>query len=248
MAVVVPPGLNWASFGGEKLVYRKDGVDLIQGARDDGQFYPYENIIVLNRERNGDLARLDVLPAEFADVGADVSAPLAKLTGSGRFPPRVHTLFARWPFQMPQYPVKFRRHFRLEFDQPVDGSGWAEPEGTLTWTSAPVSSLHLPLARDTQYNLTFRLSAALTPENLTSLSVWVNGERLKLKIKRQEFGAAECRALISRAVVRRNEGPALVEFRVGQVHTPKSLNMSNDERTLGVQFDWLTIEPREKSD
>jgi hypothetical protein len=230
----------------EECEFGTDGVTVSYAYFGNGKpvrkHFPYDALLIFEDGPTG--VRLvdnlrDVAPVEAAgkydpDAIVDTSAPP---------PSRVHALFTRWPFK-PTYPRRREvPSYRFDFDRPAPGDGWSVPEGSHMWTDAPEATLDLWLRRGTNYRMQWRIIAAMAPDILSSLHVKVNGRPLQVEARPDAGGAVTYVAKISAADVATDPSGTRLAFTVDRVVAPKSLGMNNDERTLGVMFDWIRIDP-----
>jgi hypothetical protein len=230
----------------EECEFGPDGVTVSYTYLGNGKpvhkHFPYGALLIFVDEPTG--VRLiddlrDVAPAEVAGT----YDPKAIVDASAPPPQRVHALFTRWPFK-PTYPRRREvPSYRFDFDRPAPGDGWSVPEGSHMWTDDPEATLDLWLRRGTDYRMEWRIIAAMAPDILSSLHVKVNGHPLQVEVHPDAGGAVTYVATIPAADVATDPLGTRIAFTVDRVVTPKSLGMNNDERTLGVMFDWIRIDP-----
>jgi len=209
------------------------------------RYFPYDSLLIFEDGTKG-VKLLDSIEAYTSDETNESYNPKSHVDVNASPPPRVHTLFTRWPFK-PTYPRKrMLSSYRFEFDRPAPGAGWSQPEQSRMWTSGPESTLDLWLEGGTDYRMQFRIVAAMSPDILSSLQVAVNGHPVTLVARPDVGGAVIYAGAICAGVVDADPDDTRIVFTVDRVVTPKSLGMNDDERTLGVMFDWIRIEPRSK--
>ena len=142
-----------------------------------------------------------------------------------------------WLKLMPDAPT---HSVRFEFDQPASGSGWWPVESSSMWMREPNADLNFNLASDQDYSVKFRVLMALHPDILDSLRLTVDGIPVDLHRATDPQGGTIFSGVIPHAIV--SSGNTQFMFTVNRVVTPKSAGINDDERTLGVMFDWLQIE------
>jgi hypothetical protein len=155
---------------------------------------------------------------------------------------RALTLFTRWPFKAEDLRKRMLESFSFEFDRPVPGSGWSIPEGSLIWTSAAKSTIDLWLRGGVTYGVQFRVLRAIAPDVLSSLRLTVNGMPVALLTARDAEGGTTFSGIIPARVVDVDPDNTRLVFAVDRVVTPRSLGINDDERTLGLRFDWIRID------
>ena len=147
------------------------------------------------------------------------------------------------------------RPMTIEFNQPVPGEGWAEPEiwrgqffqnTSFQWTTNEIATINIPMeevarAAGHEISIQFRVISAMTPEILESVSLSVNDEQIALKTWVDKEGASIFRATVSQTMLNSNTGSISLSIQVDRVVSPQSLGTNNDSRTLGIAIDWLRI-------
>ena len=145
----------------------------------------------------------------------------------------------------------------IEFNQPVQGEGWAESEiwrgssfenVSFQWTSSEIATIKFPLdeiarAAGDEISIQFRVISAMTPDILDSVGLRVNEEQIALKSWVDNEGARIFRGTTSHSMLNANSGSISLSIQVERVVTPRSLGTNNDSRMLGVAIDWLRIGP-----
>lgn len=130
------------------------------------------------------------------------------------------------------------REVRLEFDQPVAGTGWHSPEGSTTWTSTTEATVELSLAV-IPYRISFK-AQSLTPQVRDSLILIVNGETIALEHTTQD-GWMTFRGVIPEAAITQSGENTRLVFRVAGTAVSAEQGSSQDSRSLGLRFDWLQL-------
>ena len=142
-----------------------------------------------------------------------------------------------------------RDRIRIDFDQHVPGTGWESPGGVNEverdhmWTLAERAILNIFLIDNQDLSLTFVVQRSLKPEILDSLRLEVNGTPLELV--RTEAGDEGFRytTTIPQSILAEATGQTELAFIVNEIISPKELGYGQDDRRLGVYFDWLEINP-----
>ena len=149
------------------------------------------------------------------------------------------------------------RPMTIEFNQPVPGEGWAEPEiwrgqlfqnASFQWTANEIATINIPLeefarAAGDEISIQFRVISAMTPDILDSVTLSVNDERIALRSGLDEEGATIFRGTMSQPILNIKPEGISVSIQVDRLVTPQSLGTNNDSRMLGVAIDWLRIVP-----
>jgi len=145
----------------------------------------------------------------------------------------------------------------LEFNQPVSGEGWADPEiwsgqlfqnASYQWTANEIATINILLdeidrAAGDEISIQFRVISAMTPDILDSVTLSVSDEQIALRSGFDEEGATIFRGTMSQLTLNTNLGPITLSIEVDRLVTPQSLGTNNDSRMLGVAIDWLRIVP-----
>ncbi|MHB8626473.1 MAG: glycosyltransferase family 2 protein [Aggregatilineales bacterium] len=148
---------------------------------------------------------------------------------------------------LPQILRLIRQNVRLEFDQPINGTGWCVPEhgpnGWATWTDSKESTVNLWLALGNAYDIQFRIVGALQPEIVKTLVLRVNSRSISLTMNTDNQGATVFQGIIPASLVALNQVNTVLTFSIDQVYSPKLLGLNDDPRFLGLAFNWLEIKP-----
>ncbi|MFH1176399.1 MAG: hypothetical protein V1750_03245 [Acidobacteriota bacterium] len=145
-------------------------------------------------------------------------------------------------------PIRPTRSVHLEFDKPVDGSGWQRPEVSsrgvsYTWTSAARATLDVLLQVERDLDLEFQVSHAISQELLDSLKVAVNGTPIAVKRFKNDLGY-RYNGNVPRGVLETEDQAIQIAFETARPVSPLSLGRgSQDRRELGVAFDWVELRP-----
>lgn len=130
-----------------------------------------------------------------------------------------------------------------EFDQDcTSDQGWSQPEidqsdaTTFCWTIARDATKTVHVPRGIAFTLEVGVIRGLTSEIQDSFRLEINGTTVHPQIDQSDN-----RSIYRVDVAPINADTALVTFHVDQVLSPASLGNSSDQRTLGVQVDWLRI-------
>ncbi len=137
-------------------------------------------------------------------------------------------------------PIVPKSLIRIEFDEPVLGSGWSVPENSTMWSTSQTATMEVILYPFQNYQVNFRVLEALKPEILDSLKLSVNGVSISLRSEKDAQGVTIFSGTIPLTAISR--WPTQLTFTVDKLVTPKSLGINGDERPLGVMFDWLQLE------
>jgi hypothetical protein len=202
--------------------------------------FPYESLLVFENSSRG-VRLLTSIDSYAGNQAAGRYRPLAHIDASSGAPPRAHTMFTRWPFRPRDPRTRLSSSYRFEFDRQPPGDGWSQPEGSFTWTNAVESTLDLWLEPGSDYDLRFRLLRAITPDVLASVRVTVNDAPVAVAATVDKDGGTIFAGTIPAAAVGVDVERTQLGFHVDRVVTPKSLGMNDDERTLGLRFDWIRI-------
>ena len=127
---------------------------------------------------------------------------------------------------------------QLDFEQPVDGSGWLPPEDKGTWTNSTAASLRFEL-KPARYQVAFWVFS-LTPEILESLAVTVNDSPVEIEFH-NEGELTRVQAIIPESVVAQRPDSSIFLFNISHLASPQSLEMSDDPRELGLYFERLLV-------
>ncbi len=171
----------------------------------------------------------------------DVQSPL---------PPKVFTMFSRWPFT-PIFQQSPLRSLKLYFpvSSTIRGLGWSyseltgSPPEAVAWTTATHSTLEYWLAPDSDYTIRFRVYPGLAPDILASLTLSVNGRTIPLNAVPDQRGALLFEGHISREVMALHLDNTLITFNINRTLVPKDLGIGLDVRSLGVLFNWIEVVP-----
>lgn len=141
----------------------------------------------------------------------------------------------------------------VEFDEHLKGTGWAGPEThegrvSFRWMNQTRATLQLPLVPDDEdFVIQFGVLFAMTDDILDSLSLTVNGEPVELSSEAGRDGTILFWGRIP-AEVAAGSGESLeLVFEVDHLERPSALGDNDDERLLGVAFDWLEVVPARSS-
>lgn len=205
---------------------------------------PYQSLVVVESTDRG-FRLVDDIGRYRPGNGSNAYAPRALLKAGEPPPRRVHTMMITWPprpapWGGEPYPRSSVSTARVDFRTPFAGGGWSG-----SWTSATRSTIELPLARGSDYQVAFRVFGGLAPDILSSLSLRVNDQQLSLTRRDEPNGAREYTGVIRASALTMDGTPTRLEFRVNRVATPKELGINEDQRTLGVRFDWVQVSARD---
>jgi hypothetical protein len=140
------------------------------------------------------------------------------------------------------------RSIRLEFDGPIEGSGWHKAETreggrSFAWTAADTATLDLLLQADRDLDVVFTTNAGVVQTLPDSLRLAVNGQPVPLRKTREE-GNFRFAGVIPQGLVDPSQGLVHLEFKTAPPVSPASLGRgSKDKRELGLAFDWLELKP-----
>jgi hypothetical protein len=216
--------------------------DYLLNGRPVRRFFPYGSLLIFENGSDGVRLLDDLRDYVHVEIASKYD-PRSIVSIGASPPPRVHTLFTRWPFKPTDPRRRIESSYRFDFDHPAAGEGWSSPEQSRMWTTAPESTLDFWLQDDADYSMQFRVVAAMAPDIMSSLHVTVNDRPMALVRHPDVGGAATFTARIPAATVAADATNTRVTFTVNRVVTPKSLGMNADERTLGLMFDWIRIDP-----
>ncbi len=131
---------------------------------------------------------------------------------------------------------------RLDFDAPITGTGWWEPEDSKAWTRNRESTIYLYISTDQDLVLEFGVAYYVVSDILDSLKVKVNGEPIALERQQNPDGIYVYRGIIPKAALALGDAnKPILTFEVNRVVQPVSLGINADERELGLLFDWLEV-------
>jgi hypothetical protein len=134
---------------------------------------------------------------------------------------------------------------RVDFDAPVYyGEGWSTSQGdngdaTYQWTGDTSATLELPFAFTGNGVLSFRTLAAISPDVLASLSVYVNDQPVTVYVSEDGIFSGE----IPADVLSSGGEQILIRFETGTVLPASTLYENGDDRLLGIAFDWVELAP-----
>jgi len=140
------------------------------------------------------------------------------------------------------------RAIRLEFDGPIEGSGWHRAEvreggRSFAWTSSETATIDLLLQADRDLDVVFATNSGIVPGMAESLTLKVNGESIALRSLKED-GAYRFMGVVPLSLLDPNEGLVRLEFHTAPPVSPASLGRgSRDKRELGLAFDWLELKP-----
>lgn len=183
---------------------------------------PYDAVVALHRDRDGEISMLEEIPDWYAFERAEGYDPLALVDSGGGF----RSATGRW---------------RVDFDEDqFIGAGWdierVNPGGiTYRFMSAPDGAIHLPLGPG-DHQLRVRIANQITPELVDSLGLSVGGRRLQLEPVRPGEFEAEIPAGLIRA-----DGDTTIVFH----QAPRILEEVQATRgpLIGLAFDWVEVAP-----
>ncbi len=137
----------------------------------------------------------------------------------------------------------------IDFDGQERGRGWQRPETdskktTYQWMGIPEASVQLPPLDATDLALVFHVNAAMAPDILDSLTLAVNGRSTPVaRLSASNLDGTVFQASIPKSAFgTRGESPRL-SFRINRTVSPKALGAIDDDRPLGLAFDWLLVYP-----
>lgn len=141
---------------------------------------------------------------------------------------------------------------RVGFEGQLLGSGWLPRErladgSVCRWTGpGTVATMDLALASDADLRITFRCGAYLA-EQAETLRLTVNGHAIELTSRRSSWSAVHERVYTGRiaaSVLRANPAFARLAFSTCRTIQPSTTIPGDpDDRTLGLYFSWIEIEP-----
>jgi hypothetical protein len=140
------------------------------------------------------------------------------------------------------------RAIRLEFDGPIEGSGWHRAETreggrSFAWTAADTATIDLLLQADRDLDVVFTTNAGVVPAMPDSVTLAVNGQAVPLRKTKQE-GNFRFMGVVPQGLLNPSEGLVHLEFKTAPPVSPASLGRgSKDKRELGLAFDWLELKP-----
>ncbi len=216
---------------------------------------PYPQVIVIRTDYHGGFELLEEIPEEYIvrdDSWADnlmYYDPHRLIEEDAPLPARAYTFFTCWPVDDCLPPVADKTPqsaIRLDFDHMLPGPGWElpVPGQTRLWTTSRLAVLNLNIApAATSYGIQFSIAYALDPAILDSLALRVNGTTIPLQRSDLASGEYIFDGLIPAEVIAANLQNTKLVFSTERVVSPKELGLGADIRSLGVLFDWLTIEP-----
>ena len=136
----------------------------------------------------------------------------------------------------------------LEFDEPLMGIGWYsalhdEILGGARWSGpASTSTLDLPLATNSDWQIRLRTMHALTDDIRNSLHLKVNGQAVELESTKHTRNVYIHRGTIPQAVLQNDTNYTRLEFHLDQTISPaERFKRSPDTRQMGLLFNTLDI-------
>jgi hypothetical protein len=150
-------------------------------------------------------------------------------------------------FATARQPIR-EAHFGL--DRAIDGMGWQKVEdigvhGPSRWTGPDrTASVDLPLERDQDLVVEFRILMALAPDVLDSLTLRVDNHPIALSRSDDPAGGYLFRGLVPRSALTSTRSFVRLEFSVNRMLAPRDvLSENQDKRQLGVLFNRLVVRP-----
>lgn len=206
--------------------------------------YPYDKVVALTYDGwTETVSLLTTIPIEYMSPPSEIETynPRALTTPGDLPPPRVSSLFTRWPDNDPiERPIQ--RSVSEQFDKPITGLGWSEPQpGGSMWMVNPQAELSYVLRPGTAYGISFK-ATALAPDMIASLVLRVNDEPISLT-KHIDGYFYVFEGTIPQAVMARSPTRTRLVFETDRAMSPQSLGINNDSRILALLFQWLKIEP-----
>lgn len=140
--------------------------------------------------------------------------------------------------------IPFDESVRLDFDTAVAGEGWHEPDGSQAWTGSPESTLNIWVNTAQALTAEFRIVYVLSDEIINSLQFSANNVVLPLELRHDEANTSIFRTTIPHEVLATGEpGMVVLKFTTAMTVNPAAMGLSDDDRDLGLLFDWLELRP-----
>lgn len=144
--------------------------------------------------------------------------------------------------------VKPLRSIHLDFDGPIEGTGWNRAElreggRSFAWTASATATLDLLLQADRDLDVVFMTNSGVVPTMPDSLTLTVNNQPIPLRKIKEDFNY-RFMGVIPQSLLDPNEGLVTLVFHTAPPVSPASLGRgSADKRELGLAFDWLDLKP-----
>ena len=153
-----------------------------------------------------------------------------------------------------QTKIKLSTSIEYDFRQRFTGSGWYYRENynasgiIFRWTGPDTTSvIDLPLAKDKDLQIEFRVLMCLSENILQSLNLHVNDYPVDIRILYCNEGRTIFTGVIPKSVLQNEKPYTRLAFNVSHTISPNSIDpSSNDMRLLGVAIDYIKIFPSEK--
>lgn len=173
-----------------------------------------------------------ILPSKFLQDETELAFNLSRTVGMFNLGLEFDWLEIK-PLAVPDY-------IRVEFDRPVDGTGWEQPvDQSRLWTLDTRAVMNLFLPTDKDLEVRFKIDLYLQQDILDSLELSVNGHAIMLE-KSSEGRDHIFSGIIPKSALRPESE---LVFTTNRVISPASLGVNEDTRGLGLLFDWLEIRP-----
>ena len=217
---------------------------------------PYSNMLILRHTLAGDTRLLTtahdlVEGADSGGVGGQYQPALRRVAAITS--PRIPSMFNCWPIEScaptmaDAWPSEDSVRIELDADSLAERPhrGWGGPEGvgeglTTRWSVDKAAAVSLKLRSGPAYFVRARLIGAAAPDILASLRVRYDGQDIAAHQVVQTDGAVIVEGVIPAELV--GERPRLVEL---EFITNRTQQLGTDPRTLGLVFDWISVDPPE---
>ncbi len=231
------------SFDGTGLTHTGQGAEAAH--------YPYSRLVIFSTTRLAQLELLETLPPSAAGEGTARYAPQRLIDASAAVPARAaQTLVCPLETECvaPPWELTPQAAIRIEFEGLVPGTGWDRqsfafdrlpPEAL--WMRANEATLWLPLLRENDLKLAFKITHVLAPDILASLTLRVNGNEIALSEQAAPAGGVIFTGSLPRALLAADWNE--FRFSINRTLSPAALGSSADDRELGLLFDWFEVSP-----
>ncbi|AJM91255.1 sulfotransferase family 2 domain-containing protein [Nitrosopumilus piranensis] len=137
----------------------------------------------------------------------------------------------------------------LYFHKKLVGTGWHSRENhndtgkIFRWTGPEkISTIDLPLSRENDLIIEFRVLMSITPEILKNLKVKINNYEINLKILFNNQGITTFQGIISKHILQNGKNFSVLSFHVPKTLSPHDINKNlADKRKIGMAIDYIKI-------
>jgi hypothetical protein len=156
--------------------------------------------------------------------------------------------FAEKHFKLVVPKIPTPKSLKYTFEQPLQGSGWHRREmsdkyGTFRWTGPEtVSTIDFHIAATNDLIVSIKFFAAVTPETLGSFRVSANGENMPITLRHNKDESIQAEGIINSHLIKSQNGNLKLSFSVASTVSPKSIEVGDDERKLGMAIFGVSLQ------